>query len=193
MAEQRVLIIGHSFVHRLKAFVQKKRHMQAFSSLSGIADIYFHGVGCRTIAKFRKFDFHVVRQLVPDVIILELGSNDLVELSPQTVRSELESLVNALCPVLASSIFKWRRYNTFMRCCVTCTFTTLQAISYVIMHFKCFIVACFVLDIYGYFGVLLTWRLLFTTLVCPTHSSHYRTNVLFTMSRIIFCHYVACS
>ena len=98
-----------------------------------------------------------------------------------------------LCPVVASSIFKWRCYNTFMRCCVTCTFTTLQAISYVIMHFKCFIVACFVLDIYGYFGVLLTWRLLFTTLVCPTHSSHYRTNVLFTMSRIIFCHYVACS
>ena len=53
-----------------------------FSSLSGIADIYCHGVGGRTIAKSRKFDFHVVRQLVPDVIILELGSNDLVELSP---------------------------------------------------------------------------------------------------------------
>ena len=78
---------------------------------------------------------------------------------------------------MASSIFKWRCYNTFIRCCVTCPFTTLQAISYVIMHFTCFIVACFVLDIYGYFGVLLTWRLLFTTLVCPTHSSHYRTNV----------------
>ena len=83
-----------------------------------------------------------------------------------------------LCPVVVSSIFKWRCYNTFMRCCVTRTFSTLQAISYVIMHFKCFIVTCFVLDIYGYFGVLLTWRLLFTTLVCPTHSSHYRTNVL---------------
>ena len=49
-----------------------------------------------TIAKFRKFDFHVVRQLVPDVIILELGSNDLVELSPQTVGSEPESLVREL-------------------------------------------------------------------------------------------------
>ena len=47
-----------------------------------------------------------------------------------------------------------------------CTFTTLQAISYVIMHFKCFIEAFFVLDIYGYFGVLLTWLLLFTTLLC---------------------------
>ena len=96
------------------------------------------------------------------------------------------TVYSMLCPVVASSIFKWRCYNTFMRCCVTCTFTTLQAISYVIMHFKCFIVACFVLDIYGYFGVLLTWWLLFTTLVCPTHLSHYRTNVLFTMSRIIF-------
>ena len=96
MVKQRVLIIGHSFVHRLKMFVQKKRHMQAFSSLSGIEDIYFHGVGGRTIAKFRKFDFNVVRQLVPDVIILELGSNDLAELSPQTVGSELESLVREL-------------------------------------------------------------------------------------------------
>ena len=96
MAKQRVLIIGHSFVHRLKAFVQKKRHMQAFSSLRGMADIYFHGVGGRTIAKFRKFDFNVVRQLVPDVIIVEFGSNDLVQLSPQTVGSELQSLVRKL-------------------------------------------------------------------------------------------------
>ena len=96
MAKQRVLINGHSFIHRLKAFVQKKGHMQAFSGFSGIADIYFHRVGGRTIAKFRRFDFHVVRQLAPDVIILELGSDDLVELSPQTVGSELESLVREL-------------------------------------------------------------------------------------------------
>ena len=41
MAKQRVLIIGHSFVHRLKAFVQKKRHMQTFHSLSGVADFIF--------------------------------------------------------------------------------------------------------------------------------------------------------
>ena len=48
MAKQRVLINGHSYVHCLKAFFQKKKHMKAFSSLSGIADIYFHGVGGRT-------------------------------------------------------------------------------------------------------------------------------------------------
>ena len=38
----------------------------------------------------------MVRQLVPDVIILELGTNDLVELSTQTEGSELKRLVREL-------------------------------------------------------------------------------------------------
>ena len=88
--------MGHSFVHRLAAFVQKKRHLHAFVNLHTIADIHFHGVGGRTIKKFRKFDLEVVRQIAPKVIILELGSNDLVNLSPQTVGSELENLVREL-------------------------------------------------------------------------------------------------
>lgn len=33
------------------------------------------------IAKFRKFDFDIVRCMAPDVIVLKLSSNDLVELS----------------------------------------------------------------------------------------------------------------
>lgn len=96
MAKHRVLIIGHSFVHRLAAFVQKKRHLHAFITLSDIADIHFHGVGGRTIEKFRKFDFTVVRQIAPKIIILELGSNDLVKVAPETVGSELEKLVRDL-------------------------------------------------------------------------------------------------
>ena len=96
MAKHRVLIIGHCFVHRLAAFVQKKRHMFAFTSLSDIADIHFYGVGGRTIGKFRRFDLEVVRQIAPKVIILELGSNDLVKLAPETVGSELENLVRDL-------------------------------------------------------------------------------------------------
>ena len=100
--------MGHSLVHRLAAFVQKKRHLHAFVNLHTIADIHFHGVGGRTIKKFRKFDLAVVRQIAPKVIVLELGSNDLVNLSgagparpggrlsPQTVGSELENLVREL-------------------------------------------------------------------------------------------------
>jgi len=86
MAKHRVLIIGHSFVHRLAAFVQKKRHLHAFITLSDIADIHFHGVGGRTIEKFRKFDFAVVRQISPKII----------ETAPETVGSELEKLVRDL-------------------------------------------------------------------------------------------------
>ena len=87
---------------------------------------------------------------------------------------------------MASLIFKWRCYNTFIRCCVTCTFTTLPAISYVIMHFML------------HWGMFCTWHLwlfwcvthlaaiVYYIIVCPTHSRRYRTNVLFTMSRIFF-------
>ena len=96
MAKQRVLIIGHSFVHRLQAFVQKRRHTECLSSLHSNAVVIFHGIGGRTISKFREYDFDVVQEIAPDIIILELGSNDLVKLPPQTVGSELESLVQDL-------------------------------------------------------------------------------------------------
>ena len=76
--------------------MQKKRHMNAFLSLNNIADIYFHGAGGRMIEKFRKFGLEVVRQIAPDVVILQLGSNDLVKLPPQTVGSQLKNLVREL-------------------------------------------------------------------------------------------------
>ena len=73
MAKHHALIIGHSFVHQLAAFVQKKRHLHAFITLSDIADIHFHGVGGHTIEKFCKFDFTVVRQIAPKIIIWSLA------------------------------------------------------------------------------------------------------------------------
>ena len=76
--------------------MQKKRHTECLSSLHSNAEVIFHGIGGRTISKFRKYDFAVVHKFAPDIIILELGSNDLVKLSPQTVGSELESLVQDL-------------------------------------------------------------------------------------------------
>ena len=96
MAKQRVLIIGHSFVHRLQAFVQIRRHTECFGSLHRNAEVILHGIGGRTISKFREYDFDTVREIAPDIIVLELGSNDLVKLSPQTIGSELESLVQDL-------------------------------------------------------------------------------------------------
>ena len=92
MTKQRVLIIGHFFVHRLKAFVQERRHTECVSSLNSNAEVVFHGIGGKRISKFRGYDLDVVKETSPDIIILELGSNDLVKLPLQTVGSELESL-----------------------------------------------------------------------------------------------------
>lgn len=46
--------------------------------------------------KPRSFDLHVVERLVPDVIILEVGTNDLVDLNPVVVGFQIENLVRLL-------------------------------------------------------------------------------------------------
>ena len=60
------------------------------------ADITWHGIGGRTVAKTIKFDLHVVRSTRPDIVIVQLGTNDLPVQSPLQVGSELEDFVRLL-------------------------------------------------------------------------------------------------
>ena len=53
--------------------------------------VLFHGVGICTVAKLRSSDLHVVARIAPDVLILEIGTNDLVVTSPEVVGSEIEN------------------------------------------------------------------------------------------------------
>ena len=55
--------------------------------------VHLHGVGGRTVAKVWSFDLHVVERIAPDVLILEIGTNDLVDTIPEVVGSEIEILV----------------------------------------------------------------------------------------------------
>ena len=48
------------------------------------------------MAKLRSYDLHVVERIAPDVLILEIGTNDLVDISPEVVGSEIENLVRLL-------------------------------------------------------------------------------------------------
>ena len=96
---RRVRIItgmSHSFIRRLAGFLHKKQDEHLMAKLSSPGSISFHGVGDRTIAKVRKFDLSIIRRLSRDIIVLELGSNDLTKLPAQTVGSELETLVRYL-------------------------------------------------------------------------------------------------
>ena len=98
MAPSTVLVLGHSFVRRLKSDLkfQLDSGMSPSFKLDGTARVYMHGVGGRTVTKLRKYDFGVVARLSPDIVILEIGTNDLSFLSPEVVGSEIEELVSQL-------------------------------------------------------------------------------------------------
>ena len=91
----KVLILGHSFVRRLRSDLHSSFDPRALSDfgLSGSASVHLFGVGGRTAPKLRSFDLHVIETLAPDVLILEVGSNDLSCARPEVVGSDIDDLV----------------------------------------------------------------------------------------------------
>ena len=49
-------------------------------------------IGGRTIAKVLQYDLHIVESFKPQIVVLELGTNDLSHLAPTTVGSSLKDL-----------------------------------------------------------------------------------------------------
>ena len=82
-----VLILGHSFVPRLCHDLETGFDQRADVNfnLEGTATVFMEGVGGRTVPKLRKFDLHVVKRMTPDIIILEIGTNDLTRNGPEIV------------------------------------------------------------------------------------------------------------
>ena len=80
--------MGHFFARRFELFLSKSAdaRVRRGLNLSRSAQITFLGVGGRTVDKLYKFDLHLVRRLQPQVVILEIGSNNL---SPPDARLEV--------------------------------------------------------------------------------------------------------
>ena len=95
-----VLSMGHSFFRRFELFLSKgvDARVRRDLNLSRSAQITFLGVGGRTVDKLSKFDLHLVRRLQPQIVILEIGSNDLSppDARPEVVGSKIETLVQRL-------------------------------------------------------------------------------------------------
>ena len=96
MSPPRALVLGHSFVRRLSSFLSHSNIYSHNLGLQDVAEIALFGVGGRTIAKLEKFDLGFVRAWKPDIVILELGTNDLTKFPPESVGSSLEELVQLL-------------------------------------------------------------------------------------------------
>ena len=88
-----VLFLGHSFVTRLKRDLRCNFDPRADGKFKrwGTVFVLFHGVGGCTVAKLLSSDLQVVTRIAPDVLILEIGTNDLVVTSPEIVGSEIEN------------------------------------------------------------------------------------------------------
>jgi hypothetical protein len=65
-------------------------------NLASSAGVYLHGAGGRTVDKVIQYDLPFLKSQHSDIIISELGTNDLSFLSPEAVGSRLEDLVALL-------------------------------------------------------------------------------------------------
>ena len=96
MAPPIVLILGHSFARRLRLDLQFQSDSRISPSfkLDGTACDYMHGIGGRTVSQVCKYDIGVIVCLSPDIVILDIGTNDLSFLPPEVVGSKIEKLVS---------------------------------------------------------------------------------------------------
>ena len=94
----KALILGYSFVRRLKCDLRAHFDERATPDcgLQGTAIVRMHGVGGRTVQKVIAFDLRVLRDFSPDVVLLELGTNDLASGAPEVVGSQIEELIQLL-------------------------------------------------------------------------------------------------
>lgn len=74
----------------------KTGHLDQGFHLTASALISWHWVGGRTIAKTVKFDLHIIYLFRPDIVIVQLGTNDLTSCPPLQVGSAMEDFVHLL-------------------------------------------------------------------------------------------------
>ena len=84
----KIIIAGHSFIPHLKDYMDDyfgPRHNMGLSYNS--ASVYFRGRGGHTISSFREEELKAIKESRPDIVHLELGTNDVSDMSilPETM------------------------------------------------------------------------------------------------------------
>ena len=93
----KVMILGHSFVRRLSCDLDQQFDDRAKRNFDlNHVNVRLFGVGGRTMKKIKDFDLGVVFRFAPDVGILEIGTNDLCNISAEVVGLEIDDLVKQL-------------------------------------------------------------------------------------------------
>ena len=91
MSARRIIVLVHDFLCRnFNARIAK--HL----SLDGDLLIRWHGIGNRTVSKTREYDLGIVEEFAPNVVIMQLGTNDLTTISAVETGSAIEDLCRLL-------------------------------------------------------------------------------------------------
>jgi lysophospholipase L1-like esterase len=91
-----VLVFGHSFVRRLNDDLNNgfdSRAKQNFNLAASGVYVSLKGTGGRTVDRVFKYDISFLKSCKPDIVVLEIGTNDLSNLSPEVVGSRIDDLV----------------------------------------------------------------------------------------------------
>jgi hypothetical protein len=96
----KVLVFAHSFVRRLHRDLMTQFDMRPALNFN-LADvsIKLHGIGGQTVDKLLKYDFGYVQKFQPNIVIFEVGANDLPLMKPETASSKMDVLVHLLLGV----------------------------------------------------------------------------------------------
>lgn len=101
----KAMILGHSFVKRLKMDLDRRFDKRAKINFDlNDINIRLFGTGGRTTEKICQFDLNNVARFTPDIVILEVGTNDLTRKRPETVGSEIEELTRILLDKFSVSV-----------------------------------------------------------------------------------------
>ena len=101
----KVMILGHSFVRRLHKDLEDKFDDRAKRDFD-LQDAYIQlfGSGGRTVSKVLQYDLNNVVLFAPDIIILDIGTNDLTVKSPEKVGSDIDDLTRKFSIVVVCSV-----------------------------------------------------------------------------------------
>lgn len=95
------LLVGHSFVRRMTEFIERNQEDGSYThtfDLESTCTVKTIGTGGRTVDKLIKYDLQDIRDTVSNVVILDIGSNDLCDeqSDPDTVALSIIALVEIL-------------------------------------------------------------------------------------------------
>lgn len=110
----RALVLGHSFIRRLRDWMRVNGRVMRHGNL----DVHLHGVEGRTVPRVYHLDMQLVERISPDVILLQLGGNDINDTtSASDVLVKLKRLISVLGEkhpdsiTIVASIFCRRRHR----------------------------------------------------------------------------------